>query len=396
MDTKQLSMLFLAGLAMSLNQASGEPFAFQGQLNNAGSPANGIFDLEFMLYSVDIGGTQIGQTITIEDQVVTNGVFAVDLDFGDAFDGTERWIEMSVRDGDSMDVFTELTPRLKVGRSPQASYASKSGQAESLTNQFWTQAPGILFFGEDEGSEQFFINRDRDIVSTDVMVVHSAKPGLGGFTLSSWANGMPYFGYATGGFLRAMSYYDPVTDAWVVNKGGDQLEIDSNNDVIITNNLVVGGTITSLSEPMATSDFKSYTPETIFAGFGTTLVFNSLAGAIVNAGSGSYLRADFDFPHGSVIKSIRIEYRDAANPNNLSIQLWQRDLVTLNFSSTVLAQTSGSDPNNVRVLTIVPDPDLVIDNTSFTYDLRIFASNGSWPSAGQMGVRNILVEYDRP
>lgn len=396
MNIKQISLAIASGLAMVCAHAHAEPFVFQGQLNDQGAPADGTYDLEFVLFGMDIGGTQIGPTVTLEDQSVMGGNFNVELDFGDVFDGSPRWIEISVRNGDSVDAFTELSPRLKVGSSPQASYASKAGVADTIADPFWTQAPGILVFGEDEGQDQFFFNRDRVVTPTDVMVVHSAKSGLGGMTISSWANGMPYYGYATGGFTRAFTYYDPVSDAWVVNKNGDQLEVDQNNDVIVTNNLIVGGSITSLSEPSTNIGYKSYTPESIFMGFGTDRVFNSFAGAVVSSGSTLYLRSDIDLPHGATIVNIRIEFVDRVNGNDLRVQLWTRSLSTLAFTSETLSESSGFDLGMVQVMDITPAPELVIDNTGFTYAIRAFATAGSWPALGNMGIRSILIQYTTP
>jgi hypothetical protein len=396
MNLKHISFAIASGIALLGMHAHAEPFVFQGQLNDLGAPADGTYDLEIELYGVDVGGTQIGPTITLEDQVVTNGNFNVELDFGDVFDGSQRWIEMGVRNGDSTDAFTTLTPRLKVGSSPQASYASKAGVADTITDPFWTQAPGILVFGEDEGNDQFFFNRDRVIAPTDVMVLHSAQNGFGGMTISSWANGMPYYGYATGGLMRARSYYDPVSDAWVVNKNGDQLEIDANNDVIVTNNLIVGGTITSLSEPETSIGYKSYTPDSIYMGFGTDRVFNSFAGAAVSSGSTLYLRSDVDLPHGATIVNIRIEFVDRVNGNDLRVQLWTRSLSTLAFTPDTLGESSGSDLGMVQVMNITPSPDLVIDNTAFTYAIRAFATSGNWPALGNMGIRSILIQYTTP
>ena len=396
MKIKQLSAYMVSGLALGVSSVHAEPFAFQGQLNDEGTPANGMYDLEFALFGIDTGGMQIGSTIRLEDQIVTNGNFSVELDFGDVFDGTSRWIEISVRNGDSIDAYNDLAPRLKIGNSPQANYASKAGVADSLSDPFWVNpAPGILQIGEQNGNDQIFVNFDRAIESTDVMVVHSAANAPGGITVSTWTNGMPYYGYASGGFARAKTYYDPITDAWVVNKDGDQLEIDTDNNVIITNDLIVGGSITSLSGPSPTMGYKSYTPETIFAGFGTSMVFHGFAGAIVTQGSSSYLRADFDLPHGAIVNSIRIEYVDNTS-NNMRVQLWRRDLGTLAFTSETLGETSGAIANTVQVLNIVPATELVIDNTECTYDLRVFATNAAWPSNGLMGIRSILVGYTAP
>lgn len=390
------ALVLASGIAISSSVVIAEPFVFQGRLNDEGAPADGMYDLEFVLFATDVGGAQVGPTVTLEDQLVEDGNFQVELDFGDVFDGSTRWVEISVRDGADVGGFTELAPRLKVGSAPQASFATKAGVANTLTEPFWTEAPGILYFGDDGGMDKFFFNRNRVIVPTDVMVVQSNQNGMGGLTLSSYTNGMPYFGYATGGFMRAKSYYDPISDAWVVNKDGDQLEIDANNDVIVTNNLIVGGTITSMGQSETTTGYKSYTPDSIWAGFAFDRVFNSFAGAIVSQGSNSYLRADIDLPHGAEITNITLEYVDRVGNNDIRVQLWRRELTSLNYVAETLMDSTGSDANMVQVMSITPAAPIMIDNTECTYSLRIFATAGTWPTAGNLGVRTILVEYTNP
>lgn len=385
------------GLMLAAGLAQAEPFVFQGSLNDDGAPADGMYDFQFVLYDAEVAGNQIGPFNILDDIEVINGSFNAELDFGDnAFDGSERWVAIVVREGDSTGAYVPLNPRAKIGSAPQAGFASKAGIAETVEDAFWTQAPGILYFGADEGDDQVFINRNRDIEDSDIFVVHSSMNGMGGMTMSAWTNGMPYYGYATGGFSRAKTYYDPITDAWVVSKGGqDIIEIDQNDDVIITNNLIVNGTITSMSSGGGTLvGYKTYTPDTIFLSFSFDRLFNSFAGAVQAQGNNSqYLRMDMDLPHGAVITNINVEYVDRTSATDLRFELWMRDRITLDFTSEVLATSSGFDSNMVQVFDIVPDPPLVIDNTQCTYTLRAF-STSNWPIIGNLGVRSVMIEYE--
>lgn len=389
-----ISLITLAGLAQA------EPFVFQGTLSDAGMPAEGLYDLEFELYDMQTGGSSIGTRTTIDDLSVSNGGFTAELDFGDVFDGSQRWIEIRVRSGDSAGAFTTLAPRAKVGNAPQASFASKAGVANQLSDPFWTDlAPGVLLVGDHEGDDKMFINFNRVYEPNDVLVVHSSANAPGGMHVSTWLNGMPYYGYASGGFSRAKTYYDPLTDAWVVSKGGnDLLEIDDNDDVVITNNLIVNGTITAMGGGGGGGTlvgYKAFTAESIFRDFGFERLFNSFAGAVQVQGSNGYLRADLDLPHGVTVTNIRVEYVDSTSAN-LRLELWQRNVFTLNFSNSVFATSTGSSASMVQVFDIIPSPALVIDNTSTTYALRAFATNNSWPIPGNLGIRSIVIEYEQP
>ncbi|HXA45194.1 MAG TPA: hypothetical protein VNZ25_06790, partial [Candidatus Angelobacter sp.] len=76
--------LALCGLLLSESLASGQgtAFAYQGRLSDGGAPATGYYDLEFSLYDAVTNGNQVGPSLTNSDTLVSNGCFAVVLDFG--------------------------------------------------------------------------------------------------------------------------------------------------------------------------------------------------------------------------------------------------------------------------------------------------------------------------
>jgi hypothetical protein len=112
----------------------GTAFTYQGRLTDGGAPAEGTYDLRFILYDADVGGNQIGGIVTKEDVAVAEGLLSVELDFGaNAFPGDARWLDISVRAGPSAGVFTPLAPRQKVMPAPHAIYAVAAGSATSAT-----------------------------------------------------------------------------------------------------------------------------------------------------------------------------------------------------------------------------------------------------------------------
>ena len=81
-----LSLLFQASIVI----AQSTLFSYQGRLLDAGSPANGDYEIEFKLFDAVIAGTQIGLPV-IATVTVANGSFTAPLDFGAAaFDGAAR------------------------------------------------------------------------------------------------------------------------------------------------------------------------------------------------------------------------------------------------------------------------------------------------------------------
>jgi len=95
-------------------------FTYQGRLLSAGVPANGPFDFRFELYDAPVAGAQLGPTIDVADLPVSAGLFAVRLDFGAQFDGNRRFLQIRVRPGASIGVYTPLTPRQELTAAPYA------------------------------------------------------------------------------------------------------------------------------------------------------------------------------------------------------------------------------------------------------------------------------------
>jgi trimeric autotransporter adhesin len=99
---------------------------YQGSLSDAGSPANGDYDLQFALQDENAG--TIGPLLVQQDVPVAGGLFTVRLDFGPAaFDGSRRFLQVAVRRGAETGAFTALLPRSEVTASP---YAQVSAAAE--------------------------------------------------------------------------------------------------------------------------------------------------------------------------------------------------------------------------------------------------------------------------
>ncbi|MCP4712656.1 MAG: hypothetical protein GY869_28860, partial [Planctomycetes bacterium] len=118
----------------------GTAITYQGKLSNGGAPANGKYDLEFVLYDALTGGSQEGTTQTKEDVNVYDGYFTVTLDFGSlAFNGDARWLQIGVRPYTSTGNFATLSPRQNVSPIPYAMYAET---AESVVGGIGVKGSG--------------------------------------------------------------------------------------------------------------------------------------------------------------------------------------------------------------------------------------------------------------
>ena len=120
-------------LAATLNAAAafrggGQPvdstFTYQGQLRNAGQLVNGSVDVRFTLWDSDVGGTQIGNTNSFTNYPLTDGRFALGLNFGNgAFNGDQRWVQVEFRSPAGVGQYLTLNPRDKIMATPYALYA---------------------------------------------------------------------------------------------------------------------------------------------------------------------------------------------------------------------------------------------------------------------------------
>lgn len=101
--------------------ASPTTFTYQGHLAQNGNPAEGAYEFEVRL--LDGLGAQIGSTQTTSE-IVTAGAFAMELDFGNAaFDGGERYLEISVRSVADGGAYVALSPNQLVTSAPVAQFA---------------------------------------------------------------------------------------------------------------------------------------------------------------------------------------------------------------------------------------------------------------------------------
>ena len=125
-----LSLVFMfIGLLTISSHAQTTAFTYQGRLQTGAIPATGNYDMEFLLFDLPTGGSQIGSTAEQPSISVNNGIFSVVLDFADAFNGGPRYLEIRVRPTGSSDYET-LSPRQQITSSPYAVRSISSSTSE--------------------------------------------------------------------------------------------------------------------------------------------------------------------------------------------------------------------------------------------------------------------------
>ncbi len=134
---RAITAVFFITLAAVTAFAQGNGFTYQSRLTEGTNnlPANGRYDFQFSLFPDSTSVTPIASTNTntLTDVQVTNGVFAVVLDFGAAaFSGEKRWLQISVRLAGN-GAFTPLSPRREITPTPYAIRSQIATAADRLS-----------------------------------------------------------------------------------------------------------------------------------------------------------------------------------------------------------------------------------------------------------------------
>jgi hypothetical protein len=139
-------VLLLSGVSSPAQEAN---LAYQGRLTEAGNPSTGDYEMEFKLFDTpDLGtGAQQGATVSHPTVAVKDGVFTVTLDFGVAvFDGTPRFLEISVKKAGSEDPLSTLAPRQAITPVP---YAIRTLSAGALAGGVSSDGVGNVAIGTE-------------------------------------------------------------------------------------------------------------------------------------------------------------------------------------------------------------------------------------------------------
>ncbi|HLF26358.1 MAG TPA: hypothetical protein VJG32_08480 [Anaerolineae bacterium] len=123
-----ISALLCVTLAGSVAAQSDQPnaveaavpaaFTYQGQIKRNGALFTGACNMQFKLWDAAAGGLQQGAMLPVNGVSVDNGVFAVELNFGNHFTGQARWVEAAAKCGNDSG-FTTL-PRVALNATPYA------------------------------------------------------------------------------------------------------------------------------------------------------------------------------------------------------------------------------------------------------------------------------------
>lgn len=179
--TVGLCALIAAGLTTG---ASAEPFTYQGQLMEAGAPADGLYDMTFTLTDSASGGFALAVD-SISNVSVVDGIFSVEIDFPSALlNDDARWLSINVEG-------SILSPRTRVRPTPRALNAVRANAAGTVE---------LPLFLTDSSSVPLEVEATSS-TGTAIRGIHAATtgttPGIHGESNSRSANAVGVYGEIT-------------------------------------------------------------------------------------------------------------------------------------------------------------------------------------------------------
>jgi hypothetical protein len=236
MRVKIYTVLLIVLFVPSFAAAQPTEFTFQGSLKNSGVAASGNYDFEFRLFDSLAGGSQIGSLITRTNVPVANGIFSVKLDFGAAFSGADRYLEIQVRNVGG-GAYTLLDPRQRVNSAPYAVKSIASETAATATNA--TQLGGLAAntYLQTNGNASSLTNLNASNMTTGTLsnarlgVVPIANGGTGSATQNfvdlTNAQGIggnkTFSGTLSGNAVNSVTQYNIAGSRILSNAGTDNL-----------------------------------------------------------------------------------------------------------------------------------------------------------------------------
>ncbi len=194
--------LFALASNSSLAQTPQTAFTYQGKLMSSGSPANGPHDLRFTLFDAATGGTRVGNPVCVDNVGVSDGLFTVQIDFGQQFATTfPRFLQIDVRADTGLNCanetgFVTLLPRQQLTPTPLASQANGAFALYPTTGgtlpAVAVDATGKVGVGTITPSERLTVsgNMEVGISSSDNHYLRTGGGNSSGYLYGSF----PHFG----------------------------------------------------------------------------------------------------------------------------------------------------------------------------------------------------------
>ncbi len=372
-----MAVILLVTIATLNIYSQSDEFIYQGNLAFNGQPANGSYDFEFRLFSTFVGGTQIDVTRTHFGVQVTNGHFAVSLLFDDGFDGSTRYLDISVRPAGG-GAYTTLTPRTLIATTPYAMRSTNAFQAANATTAETAQSAA---FAEKAGSALTAGSADVAANATNATNAATASNALalGGVAASQ---------YVLTNDPRLFDGRLPLPNStnYIQNRTTQQATTDFNisGTGTIGGNLTVGG---SISIPVTTRYFSI--PGSAFFPTNNLVAYDGQDARWATSGSSVVFSAPINLPDGANITEVRLIYfRGAAETISFSFRRFD----PMTNAHQTIASGTGSSTSCPCSLVLTPGPFATVNNQTYNYlALVSWNVNSQFPDAHK--IQGLRITY---
>lgn len=179
-----------ASIPSVLAQTGSETISLQARVEGVAGPT---VNLQVRFYDAQTAGNQIGQTISLPNVAVQDGIFSVPIGVDpDIFDGSDRYVGLTVNSGN------ELTPRILVTSAPTAIRARTVGDenGDVSIERFLTvgarvrskQGPGSDHAFEDIFADETIPNWKNGVPASFFRVAGAGGEEHGGFGMAIGSN----------------------------------------------------------------------------------------------------------------------------------------------------------------------------------------------------------------
>ncbi|RMF38282.1 MAG: hypothetical protein D6759_01180 [Chloroflexi bacterium] len=387
--------------------ALGTGFTYQGRLaDNNGNPLSGTYDFQFKLYDASTGGSQVGSTVTKSGVSVSGGLFSVELDFGDVFDGTALWLEVAVKKPTESSYTTLGRQKLTAApyalglRSGITVQGSESGHVFGAVNTDSSGSNAALF-GETKSGSGAGVS-GWNTASSGGYGVYGRNTADAGtpYGVYGWASGSSaasygvygksdgFLGTGVGGEGQTGVYGKAVGGTLISPSYGVYAEADpsgvsygiySDGDAHVNGQLTWKPITSYLSIPAA-----AFVPQNNY----TDQTYNG--GSIVRstASPGFTFNAPVFLPHSATVTKMTAYWYDNYSGGDGTITLRRTPLNTAFSVKLAEVNTSGNGGNGTSADTSIDYAQ--IDNSQYTYYLT-----ADLPTDGTsyVGLYGVVIEY---
>jgi hypothetical protein len=352
-----LASMLALGLASEQGRAQPTSFTYQGELQQGGQNAAGTYDMQFRLYDLPNGGTQIGTTQCADNVSVAAGRFTTSIDFGQQFaTTTARYLEIAVRQDSGQTCassagFTLLSRQLLTvtPRAAAANVANALAAPDGAPNPaVFVDNGGLVGVGTTAPAAKFHV------VGGDLMAGAAGQEWL--FHTRSSFNG---------DFLQITDYDNgaPQFQRGLVVHPLGRIGINTTAPAAalhVVGSARIDGTITTA--PVVrykTIHGSAFIPDTVSRDSGGYLYADEAG--VTGYGFGNAFIAPVELPHEAVVTQLRV-YAIDERPTDISVTLGRTELANGGTAAMATVGTTGSSSgvqspfwNNIVWSTILND-----------------------------------------